>query len=186
MANDSYTIQSDPFAPEQPRLPGLTSTRAVGLAGTFADSRHAPIHRWYPMVVGFSYASIIKAIRDAELTRDAVVLDPFLGSGTTVVTAKALGIQSLGVEAHPLLAMISRAKTCWRLRRRGSELRELAEAARSSGLSTDALAEAENAPDFLHKLFPETESLARLISIRHVVEEYSGGNAEMREFMLLA
>ena len=38
------------------------------------------------------------------------VLDPFVGSGTTLVEASALGLPSLGVDRDPLSALISRAK----------------------------------------------------------------------------
>lgn len=40
----------------------------------------------------------------------ARVLDPFVGSGTTLVEAAALGLPSLGVDRDPLSALISRAK----------------------------------------------------------------------------
>ena len=39
-----------------------------------------------------------------------LVLDPFVGSGTTLVEAAALGLPSVGVDRDPLSALISRAK----------------------------------------------------------------------------
>lgn len=39
------------------------------------------------------------------------VLDPFCGSGTTLVEAMRLGRQAVGVDANPLACLISRAKT---------------------------------------------------------------------------
>lgn len=41
------------------------------------------------------------------------VLDPFAGSGTVLVVCDSLGISSIGVEAHPLVARICKAKLLW-------------------------------------------------------------------------
>jgi len=43
------------------------------------------------------------------------VLDPFCGTGTTVVECKKLGISSVGVEAHPLSHFASSTKIDWAL-----------------------------------------------------------------------
>jgi len=40
-----------------------------------------------------------------------LVLDPFIGSGTTAVEAQLLGIDCIGVDVSPLCALISRVKT---------------------------------------------------------------------------
>ncbi len=42
-----------------------------------------------------------------------VVYDPFMGSGTTNVTAKSMGIDSIGTEAHPFVYEIAKAKMEW-------------------------------------------------------------------------
>jgi hypothetical protein len=40
-----------------------------------------------------------------------VVLDPFCGSGTTLVEARRVGAKAIGVDANPLAVLIARAKT---------------------------------------------------------------------------
>jgi len=40
------------------------------------------------------------------------VLDPFCGSGTTLVEAQNRNIDSLGIDLHPLACLIARVKTC--------------------------------------------------------------------------
>jgi hypothetical protein len=41
----------------------------------------------------------------------SVVLDPFCGSGTTLVEAISLGLEAWGIDVHPLACLISRVKT---------------------------------------------------------------------------
>ena len=42
-----------------------------------------------------------------------IVLDPFCGTGTTLVECKKLGIASLGIEANPIARFASAVKTSW-------------------------------------------------------------------------
>jgi hypothetical protein len=48
-----------------------------------------------------------------ELDSSASVLDPFCGTGTTIVECKKLGFASLGVEAHPMSHFASATKIDW-------------------------------------------------------------------------
>lgn len=41
------------------------------------------------------------------------VLDPFCGTGTTLVECKKLGISSVGIEAHPMARFVSQVKVNW-------------------------------------------------------------------------
>jgi len=81
--------------------------------GTFKDSLRAPVHRWFTYPAGFSYKAVVHSIRRFDLTVGQTIYDPFMGSGTTNVVAKTLGIHSVGVEAHPFVFKIAQAKLCW-------------------------------------------------------------------------
>jgi hypothetical protein len=48
-----------------------------------------------------------------RLSKQEVILDPFCGTGTTLVEAKFHGIPSIGVEAHPMAHFASQVKTDW-------------------------------------------------------------------------
>ncbi len=83
--------------------------------GTFKDSLRAPVHRWFTYPAGFSYKAVEHSFERFNIKRGMNVYDPFMGSGTTNLVAKCLGINSIGVEAHPFVINITEAKMSWNL-----------------------------------------------------------------------
>ena len=81
--------------------------------GTFKDSLRAPVHRWFTYPAGFSYKAVEHSIGRYGITQGQTMYDPFMGSGTTNLVAKTLGINSVGVEAHPFVYQITKAKMNW-------------------------------------------------------------------------
>lgn len=78
---------------------------------SFAANRDLPRHRWYEFKEGFSEALVTSAIETLPLHRRAPrLLDPFVGSGTTLVTAGKLGLAGAGVEVNPFLRFAALAK----------------------------------------------------------------------------
>lgn len=70
-------------------------------------------HDWYRFVLSFP-AHLVQDYRDRfGLEAGHYVLDPFCGTGTTVVEAKKLGIASVGVEANPMAWFAGTVKTDW-------------------------------------------------------------------------
>lgn len=76
--------------------------------GVFGANRSRPFHRWYPFVEGYSAELVERAL--AEPAPDGVILDPFGGSGTTVLAAALLGRDSVFAEVNPYLAWIADVK----------------------------------------------------------------------------
>jgi len=72
-----------------------------------------PAHDWYRFVLSFSPQLVRGLVKRFDLAPDSRVLDPFCGTGTTLVECKKLGIPSCGFEAHPMGAFASRVKTTW-------------------------------------------------------------------------
>ena len=81
--------------------------------GTFKDSLRAPVHRWFTYPAGFSYKAVEHSIERYGIVQGQTIYDPFMGSGTTNLTAKTLGINSVGTEAHPFVYQITKAKLNW-------------------------------------------------------------------------
>ena len=80
---------------------------------TFLDNRKLPIHRWFRYSAGFSGSWASRLIKD-NCNADSLVLDPFVGCGTTVLAAQEANISSIGIEAHHFVKRIADAKLCWR------------------------------------------------------------------------
>ncbi len=81
--------------------------------GTFKDCLKAPIYRWFTYPAGFSFKAAKSSFNQEKLSEGSTVYDPFMGSGTTNLAAKTMGINSYGVEAHPFVFPITRCKLNW-------------------------------------------------------------------------
>jgi DNA modification methylase len=82
----------------------------LGLSA-FDHNLSRPRHRWFEFKEGFSEALVLEAIREGtRCRRKPRILDPFAGSGTTLVTAGRFGLEATGVEVNPFLVFASRAK----------------------------------------------------------------------------
>lgn len=79
-------------------------------SGTFTDNMKLPVHRWFRYSAGFSAEWVEQLIRELS---PSSVLDPFAGSGTTLLAAEAAGVLAYGYESHPFVARIATAKTHW-------------------------------------------------------------------------
>lgn len=72
-----------------------------------------PIHEWYRFVLSFPPHLVRHYIEKFSLNNDGCILDPFCGTGTTLVEAKKAGIKSIGVEANPIVHFAASVKTDW-------------------------------------------------------------------------
>ncbi len=121
--------------------------------GTFKDSLRAPIHNWFTYPAGFSYKAVESSIHTNDIRSGQVIYDPFMGSGTTNLVAKKLGIHSYGVEAHPFVFRIARTKMNWEIDREeiALALREVEAQVKSQKRNFDGT----DIQEFLQKEFPE-------------------------------
>ncbi len=72
-----------------------------------------PVHGWYRFVLSFPPHLVRHYLERFGVSSGDTVLDPFCGTGTTLVECKKQGIPSLGIEANPMAWLASRVKTDW-------------------------------------------------------------------------
>lgn len=72
-----------------------------------------PVHDWYRFVLSYPPHLVRDYLKRFGMTRKHLVLDPFCGTGTTLVECKKLGIPSVGVEANPMAYLATKVKIDW-------------------------------------------------------------------------
>jgi hypothetical protein len=102
----------------QPGLPGLLTespaptAEANGRANRL-DGRDRAFHDWYRFVLSFPPHLVRDYCDGFGLTGAHTVLDPFCGTGTTLVEAKKNGIAAVGLEANRFAHFASTVKVDW-------------------------------------------------------------------------
>ena len=76
----------------------------------FSTNLNKPIHRWFNIKEGYSRDLIAELIERFGIQKREFIFDPFCGGGTTLLTAKEKGVNSLGFEINPFLAFLTRVK----------------------------------------------------------------------------
>ncbi len=72
-------------------------------------------HDWYRFVLSYPPHLVRQYLSEFGLTKNDIVLDPFCGTGTTLVEAKLQGIPSIGIEANPFAHFASSVKIDWHI-----------------------------------------------------------------------
>lgn len=77
----------------------------------FGENLDIPYHRWFKYREGYSAKLVKQIILESKISSDEYyILDPFCGSGTTMVVASLLGYSSIGIDVNPLSAFITKLK----------------------------------------------------------------------------
>jgi SAM-dependent methyltransferase len=79
------------------------------------ELENGQIHDWYRIVHGYSDHLVSGLLAEFDIDRKDLVLDPFCGTGTTLVECMKKSISSVGVDANPSSCFAARVKTKWDL-----------------------------------------------------------------------
>jgi len=88
---------------------GVKKSLKTRTSTTFIDNMRLPVHRWFRYSAGFS-AEWVKETIKRYAQNDSMILDPFAGSGTTMVAANELFLPSVGFEKHYFVRRIANSK----------------------------------------------------------------------------
>ena len=138
--------------------------------GNKLDSQDRAFHNWYRFVLSFPPHLVRDYIEKFGLNKNSVILDPFCGTGTTLIEAKLAGMTTIGLEGNPFPHFASSVKTDWKL-----DANELTTRARQIAIKTLAILKSQGVDDNLSFsdgkdlqlkiLSPETEKLILTNSI---------------------
>jgi SAM-dependent methyltransferase len=115
--------------------------RIAPAANKLSRDDHAA-HDWYRFVLSYPPHLVRDYLKRLPAPEGRRVLDPFCGTGTTIVECKKLGLSSIGVEAHPFSHFASTTKIDWDV-----DPSELEQSARAIATATLRQLEAENIID---------------------------------------
>jgi len=125
---------------------------------------------FFPYYAGFPEGFARSVLESANLPNNAIVLDPWNGSGTTTYAASQLGYSCIGVDLNPVMVIVARARLL-----PASEADSLEPQARKliKGVKTNAKAAPKDDP-LLWWFTPHTAGILRSVEKRireHLVGE---------------
>ncbi|MDB4962135.1 MAG: hypothetical protein JWP01_2134 [Myxococcales bacterium] len=110
--------------PRELAEPLVAALRAPAIDHEVAESLTHPFHS-YPARLHPTTARLLIDLISTGVTENALLVDPFCGSGTSLVEARAAGMRAVGTDLNPLAVLVARAKTWTAPQRRRKELRDV-------------------------------------------------------------
>jgi site-specific DNA-methyltransferase (adenine-specific) len=77
----------------------------------FSQNKNIAFHKWFSYREGFAGELIDKILSISSAKKGEVILDPFCGSGTTLVSSVMNGYVAIGIDINPMSVSISNVKT---------------------------------------------------------------------------
>jgi hypothetical protein len=150
-----------------------TDSRALlELATDLGDGHRSEAHNYLTHGIhsykGKYFPQIVRSLLNhAETTPGSVVVDPFVGSGTTTLEAALMGMPGVGIDRNPLAALIARTKID--VLRLSSDDVAQGHASVVARLADNVRAELPNA-EYLGRWFP-TETIDVIARILGAIDE---------------
>lgn len=124
-------------------------------------SHHNRVQRWANFIAGYSVEFVENCLSEVQ-HEDGLIIDPFMGCGTTLVAARNLGLDAVGFDRHPVFYNLASAKL------RVHTVDELLSVASSLQSASAGVAWSSDATTFLQKMFA-TEELGHINAASAVI-----------------
>src|SRR5262249_61585447 len=72
--------------------------------------KEQPVHRWFYFPHSFSPQLVEMLFKRWDIKPGALVVDPFVGAGTTLFVARQHGFSGIGIDISPLSVFITNTK----------------------------------------------------------------------------
>lgn len=153
------------------------------VSSTFADNLSLPVHRWFRYSAGFSATWAREVMLRSWADGRRTVLDPFAGSGTIPLESETIGMEGIGLETHPFVARVARAKLLWHAN--PDALVSLAgRILRAAMQQSSSEADLASYPPLVRRCFPD-DILIRLHAMRSALAQ-AEDEAQLEELCWLA
>ncbi len=169
--------------------------------GKASSADNFPFHNWYNFVLGYT-PEFPNYIIKREAIRDGLVVDPFMGSGTTLICAKNHGLKSIGIDANDYFAFIAKTKLNWKVdtkRARTIEKEILDSLQKEYKKFNWPEAESVNAKkkdyrkyaeefriDEIPERYISDAPLVRLLLLKKIISKYDYPNSALKDFFVSA
>lgn len=131
---------------------------------TVQQLRDSRVHSWYRFVLSYPDHVVTRMLDTMCIQAGNIVLDPFVGTGTTLIECKKRGIHSIGIDANPVTAFASQVKTTWNI--------DLTEFDRCHTYITETVRQPLAA---MGRQYPVQETFDDLWLPEHSIQEMHGG-----------
>lgn len=143
---------------------------SINTNSTFINNMSLPIHRWFRYTAGFSAQWVMDEVKKymCENKIDNIkVLDPFAGSGTTLLSCDEIGVSSYGFESHPFVSKVAEAKLSWNID--VNSVNELADMVLDLARKKyDKDLQIDNYPDIVYKCY-DKENLKKIDCLKKAI-----------------
>lgn len=101
------------FERQRKRVHATENKRSSNRENNKLQAEDRAVHQWYRFILSYPPHLVRDYVGKFGLNAKNSVLDPFCGTGTTLVECKKLGIPSQGLESNPVVYFASQTKLRW-------------------------------------------------------------------------